>query len=173
MGVRVGVIAPCVVLRPWSLHGVWVTVTVFVQHVVLGSGSLCHMGVTVEAIAQCGCHGHGCCTTCGLLLPSLHCVWCWGWGRCAAWVSGSGLLRHMGVRVGVIVPYGCQGQGRCTMWVVLPWFGSELWSGPEPSRTGLGFGLEFGAEAEPDCWSGLGFRVGPNLAEPFRTGSKP
>jgi hypothetical protein len=57
--------------------------------------------------------------------------------------------------------------------LVLPRFGSELWSGPEPSRTGLGFGPESGAEAEPDQRSGSGSGVGPNLAEPFRTGSKP
>ena len=59
------------------------------------------------------------------------------------------------------------------MHVVLPWFGSELWSGPEPSRTGPGFSPEFGAGAEPDHRSGPGFGVGLNLAELFRTGSEP
>jgi hypothetical protein len=57
--------------------------------------------------------------------------------------------------------------------VVLPQFGSELWSGPKPPRTGLKFGLGFRVGAEPDRQSGSGFGVGPNLAEPFRTGSKP
>ncbi len=52
-------------------------------------------------------------------------------------------------------------------------FGSELWSGPEPPRTGPKFGPGFGVGAEPDRRSGSGFGVGPNLAEPFRTGSEP
>ncbi len=56
---------------------------------------------------------------------------------------------------------------------MLPRFGSELWSGPEPSRTGLRFGPGFGVGAEPDQRSGSGSGVGPNLAEPFRTGSEP
>ena len=55
----------------------------------------------------------------------------------------------------------------------LPWFGSELWFGPEPSRTGPWFHSGFGVGAEPDQWSGLGFRVGMNLQEPFRTGLNP
>jgi len=55
----------------------------------------------------------------------------------------------------------------------LPPFGSELWSEPEPSRTGPKFSPGFRAGAEPDCRSSSGFRVGPNLAEPFRTGSEP
>jgi hypothetical protein len=52
-------------------------------------------------------------------------------------------------------------------------FSSELWSKPEPSRTRLKFSLGFGAGAKPDLWSSSRFRVGLNLAEPFRTGSKP
>ncbi len=55
----------------------------------------------------------------------------------------------------------------------LPWFGSELWSRPEPSRTRPRFSLGFGVGGEPDRRSGLGSRVGPNLAEPFRTRSEP
>ena len=55
----------------------------------------------------------------------------------------------------------------------LPRFGSELWSGPEPSRTGLKFGPGFRVGAEPDRRSRSRFGVGPNLAEPFRTRSGP
>ena len=57
--------------------------------------------------------------------------------------------------------------------VGMPRFGSELWFEPEPSRTGPKFGPGFGVGAEPDQRSRPGFGGGPNLAEPFRTGSEP
>ena len=52
-------------------------------------------------------------------------------------------------------------------------FGSELWSGPEPSQTRPKFGPRFRVGAELDQRSRSRFGVGLNLAEPFRTGSEP